>query len=125
VANGVWQGSKDWTGIQDRYFTAVFLPLVGAPPGSLELAIGRFLAQSRWKAKDTEEPVPQIQTALQRSLWRCAFTWSEDYDELKKMNPPLHSLVNFGCWSLIADPLFHGAEMAAQLIPNWGWRLSC
>src|ERR1700719_3390223 len=28
--HGVWQGGKDWTGIQDRYFTAVFLPPSGA-----------------------------------------------------------------------------------------------
>ena len=26
VARGLWLGGKDWTGIEDRYFAAVFLP---------------------------------------------------------------------------------------------------
>src|SRR5262245_57435475 len=32
----VWQGGKDWAGIEDRYFAAAFLPPVGAPPGSIQ-----------------------------------------------------------------------------------------
>ena len=33
-AAGVWQGGKDWTGIEDRYFTAAFLPPNGAAHGN-------------------------------------------------------------------------------------------
>src|ERR1700674_3855883 len=33
---GVWQGGKDFTGIEDRYFTATFLPPNGAAPGTLQ-----------------------------------------------------------------------------------------
>src|SRR5713101_5147290 len=33
---GLWQGGKDFAGIEDRYFTAAFLPANGAAPGTLE-----------------------------------------------------------------------------------------
>jgi len=32
----------------------------------------------------------------------------KDYDDLKAIHPPLHSLVQFGWLEIIADPLFHG-----------------
>jgi YidC/Oxa1 family membrane protein insertase len=47
----------------------------------------------------------------------------KDYDDLKKMNPPLHGLVNFGWLEFIADPLFHGLKWLHNYIPNWGWAI--
>jgi len=122
--HGVWQGGKDWAGIEDRYFTAVFLPLVGAPPGSLEARYWKVSRTVQVEGKDTEEPVPQIQTATsaQPTALRV-FVGPKDYDDLKRMNPPLHSLVNFGWLEFIADPLFHGLKWLHGYIPNWGWAI--
>ena len=122
--HGVWQGGKDWDGIEDRYFTAVFLPLVGAPPGSLESRYWKVFRTVQVEGKDTEEPVPQIQTATSaQPLTLRVFVGPKDYDDLKKMNPPLHSLVNFGWLEFIADPLFHGLKWLHKYIPNWGWAI--
>jgi len=122
--HGVWQGGKDWDGIEDRYFTAVFLPLVGAPPGSLESRYWKVFRTVQVEGKDTEEPVPQIQTATSaQPLTLRVFVGPKDYDNLKKMNPPLHSLVNFGWLEFIADPLFHGLKWLHKYIPNWGWAI--
>ncbi|MCU1239373.1 MAG: Membrane protein insertase YidC [Candidatus Acidoferrum typicum] len=119
---GVWQGGKDWDGIEDRYFTAAFLPLVGAPPGSLEVRYWKDFRTVQVEGKDTQEPVPQIQTATSaQPLSLRVYVGPKDYDELKKMNPPLHSLVNFGWLEFIADPLFHGLKWLHKYIPNWGW----
>ncbi len=38
----VWQGGKDWAGIEDRYFTAVFLAPTGAPPGTIETRYWKY-----------------------------------------------------------------------------------
>jgi YidC/Oxa1 family membrane protein insertase len=120
--HGVWQGGKDWTGIQDRYFTAVFLPPSGALPGTLEARYWKVFRTVQVEGKDTEEPVPQIQTATSaQPLALRVYVGPKDYDELKKMNPPLHSLVNFGWLEFIADPLFHGLKWLHSYIPNWGW----
>lgn len=122
--HGVWQGGKDWTGIEDRYFAAVFLPPTGAPPGSLEARYWKVFRTVQVEGKDTEEAVPQIQTTTSaQPLALRVFVGPKDYDELKKMNPPLHSLVNFGWLEFIADPLFHGLKWLHNYIPNWGWAI--
>jgi YidC/Oxa1 family membrane protein insertase len=123
-AGGVWQGSKDWTGIEDRYFTAVFLSLNGTAPGSLETRYWKVSRTVQVEGKDAQEPVPQVATATaaQPAALRV-YVGPKDYDDLKKMNPPLHALVNFGWLEFIADPLFHGLKWLHDYIPNWGWAI--
>jgi len=125
----VWQGGKDWAGIEDRYFTAVFLSPVGAPPGILETRYWKTwhtvkATDNQGKTEDKAEPVPQVAVASssQPSVMRI-FVGPKDYDDLKKMNPPLQSLVNFGWLEIIADPLFHALKWIHSYIPNWGWAI--
>ena len=123
-APGVWQGGKDWTGIEDRYFTAAFLPPNGAAPGSLETRYWKVFRTVQVEGKDTQEPVPQVATATTaQPLALRVYVGPKDYDDLKKMNPPLHALVNFGWLEFIADPLFHGLKWLHKYIPNWGWAI--
>jgi YidC/Oxa1 family membrane protein insertase len=122
---GVWQGGTDWTGIEDRYFTAVLLPPNGAAPGTLETRYWKVSRNVQVDGKDTQEPVPQVAaaTGAQQQLALRVFVGPKDYDDLKKMSPPLHSLVNFGWLEFIADPLFHGLKWLHNYIPNWGWAI--
>lgn len=125
----VWQGGKDWAGIEDRYFTATFLAPVGAPAGSIETRYWKYWHTAKGTTNDGKEeshaePVPQIAvaTAAQPMVLRI-FVGPKDYDDLKKMNPPLQSLVNFGWLEIIADPLFHALKWLHNYIPNWGWAI--
>ena len=120
----VWQGGKDWTGIQDRYFTAAFLPLNGAAPGVLETRYWKIPRTVQVEGKDTDDPVPQIATAssAQPTAMRI-YVGPKDYDELKKIKPPLNALVNFGWFEFISDPLFHALKWLHTYIPNWGWAI--
>jgi YidC/Oxa1 family membrane protein insertase len=120
---GIWQGGKDWTGIEDRYFTAVFLPGPGPAPGTLEARYWRDSRNVLVDGKDTPEAVPQIATATPQPMGLRVYVGPKDYDDLKKMRPPLHSLVNFGWLEFIADPLFHGLKLLHNYIPNWGWAI--
>jgi len=125
LAPGFWQGGKDFVGIEDRYFTAAFLPPNGAAPGTLET---RYWKASRTvKAADgqeTLEPVPQVATAAStQPLALRVYVGPKDYDDLKKMNPPLHGLISFGWLEFIAEPLFHGLKWLHNYIPNWGWAI--
>jgi YidC/Oxa1 family membrane protein insertase len=76
------------------------------------------------KQEDKAEPVPQaaVATAAQPMAMRL-YVGPKDYDDLKKMNPPLQSLVNFGWMEIIADPLFHALKWLHSYIPNWGWAI--
>jgi len=125
----VWQGGKDWGGIEDRYFAAVFLSPLGTSPGSIETRYWKTwhtvkVTGNDGKQEDKAEPVPQvaIATSAEPSVLRI-YVGPKDYDDLKKMNPPLQSLVNFGWLEIIADPLFHALKWLHRYIPNWGWSI--
>jgi YidC/Oxa1 family membrane protein insertase len=126
---GVWQGGKDWAGIEDRYFAAAFLAPVGGPPGTLEARYWKAWhtakgTDNQGKPEDKPEPVPQVAVAssAQPAAMRL-YVGPKDYDDLKKMNPPLQALVNFGWLEIIADPLFHALKWIHSYVPNWGWAI--
>ena len=121
--HGTWQVLRDWSGIQDRYFAAVFLPPNGSAAGSLETRYWKVPRTVKVDDKDVDEPVPQIATATsaQPNTALRVYVGPKDYDELKKMNPPLQGLVNFGWLEFVADPLFHGLKWLHKYVQNWGW----
>jgi YidC/Oxa1 family membrane protein insertase len=120
---GVWRGGKDWAGIEDRYFAAAFLPGAGPAPGTMEARYWRDSRNVQVDGKDTPEVVPQVAAATPQPMGLRVYVGPKDYDDLKKMRPPLHSLVNFGFFEIIADPLFHGLKWLHNYIPNWGWAI--
>ncbi len=121
---GLWQGGKDFTGIEDRYFTAAFLPANGAAPGTLQTRYWKTFRTVLVNGQNAQEPVPEVATtASPQPLALRVYVGPKDYDDLKKMNPPLHGLVNFGWLEFIADPLFHGLKLLHNYIPNWGWSI--
>ena len=121
---GLWQGGKDYVGIEDRYFATAFLPPNGAAPGTLETRYWNGWHNIQVEGKDAPEPVPQVAVASSAyPLAVRAYVGPKDYDDLKKMNPPLHGLINFGLLEFIADPLFHALKWLHSYIPNWGWAI--
>jgi len=121
---GLWQGGKDFVGMEDRYFTAAFLPANGAAPGTLETRYWKSWRTVHANGQDSAEPVPQVATATSmQPLALRVYVGPKDYDDLKKMNPPLHGLINFGWLEFIAEPLFHGLKWLHNYIPNWGWAI--
>jgi YidC/Oxa1 family membrane protein insertase len=119
----VWQGGKEFTGIEDRYFTAAFLPPL-TNPVPLETRYWKVFHSIKVDGKDQSEPVPEIATATSaENMVLRVFVGPKDYDDLKAMHPPLHSLVQFGYLEFIADPLFHGLKWLHKYIPNYGWAI--
>ncbi|HYL86085.1 MAG TPA: membrane protein insertase YidC [Candidatus Angelobacter sp.] len=124
LAPGHWEGGKDYAGIEDRYFTAAFLPPNGAAPGTLETRYWKAWRNVQVNGQDTPEPVPQVAVASSASPMALrVYVGPKDYDDLKKMNPPLHGLISFGWLEFIAEPLFHGMKWIHNYIPNWGWAI--
>jgi len=121
---GIWQGGKEFTGIEDRYFTAAFLPASGATSGGLETRYWKTSRTVHVNDQDALEPVPQVATKTSaQPLALRVFVGPKDYDDLKKMNPPLHGLISFGWLEFIAEPLFHGLKWLHGFVPNWGWAI--
>jgi len=121
---GLWRGGKEFVGIEDRYFTAAFLPANAAAPGTLQTRYWKTSRTVQVSGQDTQEPVPQVAVATSaQPLALRVYVGPKDYDDLKKMNPPLHGLINFGWLEFIAEPLFHGLKWLHNYIPNWGWAI--
>ena len=120
--SALWQGGKDFAGIEDRYFVAAFLPPNGAAPGTLATRYWKASRTFQSEGQEKQEPVPQVATASSaQPLALRVYVGPKDYDDLKKMTPPLHGLINFGWLEVISDPLFHGLKWLHNYIPNWGW----
>jgi len=49
---GVWRGGKDYTGIEDRFFTVAFLPANGAASGTLETRFWKVFHTIQVEGKD-------------------------------------------------------------------------
>jgi YidC/Oxa1 family membrane protein insertase len=121
---GLWQGGKEFVGIEDRYFTATFLPAGGTAAGALETRYWKASRTVKVEGQDTLEPVPEVAAATAKQpLDLRVYVGPKDYDDLKKMSPPLHGLINFGWLEFIAEPLFHGLKWLHNYVPNWGWAI--
>src|SRR6266571_8022447 len=121
---GLWQGGKDFVGIEDRYFTAAFLPAISTSAGALETRYWKTSRTIQVNGQDALEPVPQVAAAASaQPLALRVYVGPKDYDDLKKMNPPLHGLINFGWLEFVSEPMFHGLKWLHKYIPNWGWAI--
>jgi YidC/Oxa1 family membrane protein insertase len=121
---GVWAGGKDFAGIEDRYFTAAFLPANGVASGSIETRYWKVSRTVQKDGKDEQEPVSEVAaSAASQPLALRVYVGPKDYDDLKAMKPPLQSLVNFGFLEFIAEPLFHGLKWLHKYITNYGWAI--
>jgi YidC/Oxa1 family membrane protein insertase len=120
----IWQGGKTFAGVADRYFAVTFLPPNDSPGTLLETRYWKVFHPIQVEGKDQSEPVPEVavDTSSQPMDLRV-YVGPKDYDDLKAIHPPLHSLVQFGWLEIVADPLFHGLKWLHTYVPNWGWAI--
>ena len=136
--SGSFQRGNEYAGIEDRYFVAAFLPASSAPAGSITTQYWKVERAVQVEGRAVQEPVAEV--AVGSTLWRQpnetsvgpapfsalslrVYLGPKDYDDLKKMNPPLHALVQFGWMEFIADPIFHLLKWLHTYVPNWGWAI--
>ena len=120
----LWQGGKNFTGIEDRYFAVAFLPPSDSPSTTLGTRYWKVWDTATVNGKEESEAVPEVAAASSAQPMKMrVFVGPKDYDLLKKMQPPLHALVNFGWLEFMADPIFHGLKWLHEYIPNWGWAI--
>lgn len=117
-----WEGGKSYAGIEDRYFTAAFLPPQDSLSTPLETRYWKVYHPIQVDGAQKAEAVPEVAVAsAAQPMALRAYVGPKDYDDLKAMRPPLNALVQFGWLEFVADPLFHGLKWLNKYIPNWGW----
>jgi len=123
-------GTFDFVGIQDQFFAAAFMPPFTSRGDLAEVpfTLTGWVFQRQITTDDgkTEtEIVPQMAAGLSSPgpLSLRVFVGPKSIDGLKAVRPPLNSLVQFGWWGFIAEPLFYSLKWMHQYIPNYGWAI--
>ena len=114
-------GPFDYAGIEDHYFAAAFSPRAG----SLALTYWKLERDVQQDGKPAKEPVAEMAVGSNTPgpLALRLYVGPKDLDELKRLNPPLTDLIQFGWLEFIAAPLFYLLEWLHRYVPNYGWAI--
>ena len=122
-------GTLDFAGIEDLYFAATFMPPftprgdVAAVP--LTVTGWTYQHEANVDGKTETEVVPQMAVGLVSPgpVDLRLYVGPKSIDGLKAVRPPLNSLVQFGWFALIAEPLFYSLMWMHRYISNYGWAI--
>ncbi len=112
-------GTFSFAGIEDQYFAAVFLPASGV---STEV----FTYQDHVAGEQKDKEVPHIGMSVGGSGANRLpiFVGPKDIDILRKVNPKLEQVVDFGWFSFLAKPLFLAVNWVNdRWVQNYGWSI--
>jgi len=114
-------GTFDYAGIEDRYFAAAFLPRAGG----LTFWDWKLISETQREGKTVQEPVAEmaVGSTVAGPLALRVFVGPKDFDDLKKLTPPLTDLVQFGWLEFIVLPLFYLLKWLHGYVPNYGWAI--
>ncbi len=122
-------GTFDFAGIEDLYFAAVFLPPFNARGDVADIPLTvtgwTYQHETSVDGKTETEIVPQMAAGIATPgpLDVRLYAGPKSIDGLKAVRPPLNSLVQFGWWGFIAEPLFYSLMWLHRYISNYGWAI--
>lgn len=122
-------GTFDFAGMEDLYFAAVFLPPFTARGDLAEVPLTvtgwTYSHETNVDGKTETEIVPQVAAgvATPGPLDLRVYAGPKSIDGLKATRPPLNSLVQFGWWGFIAEPLFYSLMWLHRYVSNYGWAI--
>ena len=112
-------GSFSFAGIEDQYFTAVFLA-----PLTNQLQTTMFSDSVGTYVKNEEVPFPGIAVGGEGRNQLGLFVGPKKLSELQNVNPKLANVIDWGWFGLIAKPLFLVLQwMNAGYVHNYGWAI--
>ena len=111
-------GQFSFVGIEDSYFTAVFLP--GDKPSVDETTFADDVPNS--EGKDEKRVGVGVGGEGLNAL--SLFVGPKDTDLLSKVNPKLTQVVDWGWFGAIAKPLFYALNWTTDhVVHNYGWSI--
>ncbi|HEX3376280.1 MAG TPA: membrane protein insertase YidC [Candidatus Acidoferrales bacterium] len=122
-------GTFDFAGIEDLYFAAAFIPPFNARGELADVPLSvtgwTFPHETTVDGKTETEIVPQVAVgvAAPGPLDLRVYAGPKSIDGLKATRPPLNSLVQFGWWGFIAEPLFYSLMWLHKYVSNYGWAI--
>jgi len=117
-------GPLVFAGMEDRFFTGIFLP--NQPETSARVRRETWTPDD-WHGDDEHKPKPlsvSIAGNSAKPLDFRLFVAPKDVDVLRAQHPPLENMVDFGWFSIIAKPLFICLHYVNDhWTHNYGWAI--
>lgn len=115
----VESGDYSFAGLEDMYFVAVFLP---SAAGRVEVHTLSDQVPSPVNAAEEPHVGAAIGGGTQNRF--SLFVGPKDLDILRKVNPKLEQMVDWGWFGFLAQPLFVALNwLNANLVHNYGWAI--
>jgi len=116
-------GPLEFTGMEDQFFTATFLP--DSKDLSLSLWHWTQFHHLTGGEKPESEQVAEMAAGspLPQPIQMRVYVGPKDLTLLSKEKPPLDELVQFGWTGIIAKPLFEFLKWIHKYAPNYGWAI--
>src|SRR5215469_1939315 len=112
-------GQFSFAGIQDQYFTAVFLPPANTP---VQTTTYDDTVASAYD--NTDQPYPGVAVGGEARNQLGLYVGPKEINALKKVNPRLEGLIDWGFFGVIAKPLFLILQwMTTSFVHNYGWSI--
>jgi len=114
------EGNFSFAGVEDQFFTAVFLP------DSRTATVREITFSDMTRSPHIEKPAAYTGAAISMGAVNHfkVFVGPKDYDLLKRVDPKLEQLVNFGWMSILAKPLFLIVNwFNDNVVHNFGWAI--
>jgi YidC/Oxa1 family membrane protein insertase len=112
-------GNFSFAGVADTYFAAVFLP-----EGDSTMQVTTLADTARTVLNEKPEPLPGIAVSNGTENRFSFFVGPKDVDLLRRVNPKLEQVVDFGWLAVLAKPLFLLVNWVNDvLIHNFGWAI--
>jgi YidC/Oxa1 family membrane protein insertase len=116
-------GPLEFTGMEDQFFTATFLP----DSTDLSLSLWHWTQFHHIIGGDKPESEQVAEMAAgspqPQPLQMRLYVGPKDLTLLSKEKAPLDELVQFGWTGIIAKPLFEFLKWIHKYIPNYGWAI--
>jgi YidC/Oxa1 family membrane protein insertase len=113
-------GPLEFTGIEDQFFTAAFLP------DGTDVSLWHWMQNhTTTEADGKQTTLPEAEMAAGTSsaapLRVRLYVGPKELRQLEELRPSLGELVNFGWTGIIAKPLLWILQTLHTKVPNWGW----
>ncbi|HEX5423220.1 MAG TPA: membrane protein insertase YidC [Candidatus Acidoferrales bacterium] len=115
-------GPLEFTGIEDQFFAATFIPDHMSNMTLWDWSRNRTVTVD---GKQQSEPIAEMAagTTQAEPLHMRMYVGPKDLALLRQVHPSLEALVNFGWTTIIGKPLLFVLQWLHKFIPNYGWAI--
>lgn len=113
----IYEGSISWACLRDRYFCAIFLPLLSTNKTVIEIVNKGYASMLSVSIRPLNASSPAIEDQYK------IYIGPQDGALLRNFDKTTEQIINFGTFDSISKFLLFLLRSAYRLVGNWGWAI--